>query len=155
MGEPSESARDTESLTLLRYGLDRFVRVRPVRAGRVLERAAVKHFDDRRVALRAARDARLTVRRGTKVDVRVDAPAELEGPLPKGHRAGTVVVLVAGRVAARVPLLTGSSVPEADLVDRAGGLFGWAIAFLVAGAALFAAVRFRALRSRGEGEVKT
>ena len=148
MGEPSEAARDSESLTLLQWGLGRFRRVRPVREGRVLGRADVKHFDDRRVGLEAARSVALTVRRGARVRTRVDAPDELEGPLPAGERVGTAVVLVNGRPAARVPLVTASSVPEASFIRRSGHGIGWAVAFLVLAAAVFVTVRYRGSRSR-------
>jgi D-alanyl-D-alanine carboxypeptidase (penicillin-binding protein 5/6) len=155
LGTPSEAARDAQSLELLEWGLDRFVRVRPVRAGRALEKASVAHFDDRMVALEAARSAALTVRRGAKVHTRVEAPAELEGPLPAGERVGQVVVLVDGKVAARVPLVTAAKVPEASVIRKTGSAIGWGVAFLVLAAAGLAAVRYRGSRSRRGGGVAT
>ncbi|HEX8744350.1 MAG TPA: D-alanyl-D-alanine carboxypeptidase family protein [Thermoleophilaceae bacterium] len=155
MGAPSEAARDAQSLSLLEWALDRYERVRPVRAGRVLERAAVKHFDDRRVGLEAARSAALTVRRGQRVRTRVEAPGELEGPLPAGERVGSVVVLVDGRAAARVPLVTASAVPEASFTRRSGSALGWAVAFVVLVVAVVAAARYRGSRSRRSGGVST
>jgi D-alanyl-D-alanine carboxypeptidase (penicillin-binding protein 5/6) len=155
LGTPSEAARDAQSLELLEWGLDRFVRVRPVRAGRALDRVAVAHFDDREVALEAARSASLTVRRGARVRTRVEAPAELEGPLPAGERVGSVVVLVDGKPAARVPLVTASAVPEASVVRRTGSAIGWGVAFLVLAVAVIAAVRYRGSRSRRGGGVAT
>jgi D-alanyl-D-alanine carboxypeptidase (penicillin-binding protein 5/6) len=151
LGTPSEAARDAQSLTLLRWGLDRFRRVRPVHAGRVLARVAVKHFDDRRVGLEASRAVALTVRRGARVRTRVDAPEEIEGPLPAGHRVGTALVLVNGRPAARVPLVTASAVPDAGFTRRSGGGIGWAVAFVVLAVALVATVRYRGSRSRRGG----
>jgi D-alanyl-D-alanine carboxypeptidase (penicillin-binding protein 5/6) len=151
LGTPSEAARDAQSLTLLRWGLSRFHRVRPVRAGRVLARAGVEHFDDRRVGLEAARSVALTVRRGARVRTRVDAPGELEGPIPAGRRVGTAVVLVNGRAAARVPLLTASAVPEASFTRRSGEGIGWAVAFVVLAVAVVATVRYRGSRSRRGG----
>jgi D-alanyl-D-alanine carboxypeptidase (penicillin-binding protein 5/6) len=148
MGEPSETMRDVDSLALLRWGLDRFVRVRPLARGRVLGRAGVSGFDDRTVGLRAARSVSLTVRRGASVRTRVDAPDELEGPLPAGRRVGTAVVLVDGRAAARVPLLTAARVPEAGLGRRLGPGLGWALAFAVLAAAAVAAARLRRIGSR-------
>ena len=150
LGTPSEAARDADSLALLQWGLDRFRRVRPVRAGRVLESAAVKHFDDRRVRLEAARSVSLTIRRGARVRTRVEAPGELEGPLPAGRRVGTALVLVNGRPAARVPLVTASPVPEAGFIRRSGHAIGWAVAFVVLAAALVVTARYRATR-RGRG----
>ena len=155
LGTPSEAARDADTLTLLNWGLDRFTRVRPVRAGRALRRATVKHFDDRRVALEAARPVALTVRRGARVRVQVDAPTELEGPLQAGERVGTAVVLVNGRPAARVPVVTASPVPAAGFVRRSGAAIGWAVAFLVLAVAVGVTARYRAARSRRRGGVAT
>ena len=151
LGTPSEAARDAQSLTLLDWGLDRFRRVRPVRAGRVLARASVEHFDDRRVGLEAGRAVALTIRRGARVRTQVDAPDELEGPLPVGHRVGTAVVLVNGRAAARVPVVTASSVPEAGFIRRSGQGIGWAVAFVVLAVAVVVTVRYRGSRSRSGG----
>jgi D-alanyl-D-alanine carboxypeptidase (penicillin-binding protein 5/6) len=153
MGADSEGDRDAQSLSLLEWGLDRFVRVRPVKRGAALKRAAVAHFDDRRVALEASRSAALTVRRGARLQTRVEAPDELEGPLPAGERVGEVVVLVNGKPVARVPLVTASSVPEASVVRKSGSVVGWAVAFVVLVAAAVAAVRYRGSRSRRGGGV--
>ena len=150
LGTPSEAARDADSLTLLEWGLAQFRRVRPVHAGRVLERAAVKHFDGRRVELEAARSVALTVRRGARVRTRLEAPGELEGPLPAGRRVGTAVVTVNGRAAARVPLVTAEPVPEAGFIRRSGHAIGWAVAFVVLAVALIVTARYRAVR-RGRG----
>ena len=151
LGTASEAARDADSLTLLEWGLDQYRRVRPVRAGRELGEAAVKHFDDRSVALEASRSVSLTVRRGARVRTRVEAPGELEGPLPAGRRVGTAMVLVNGKPAARVPLVTASSVPEAGFIRRSGQAIGWAVAFLVLAAAAFVTVRYRGARQRRGG----
>ena len=153
LGTPSEAARDADSLTLLDWGLDQFRRVRPIRAGRELEEATVKHFDDRSVSLRASRSVALTVRRGARVRTRVEAPGELEGPLPKGERVGTAVVMVNGRPAARVPLVTASAVPEAGFIRRSGHTIGWAVAFLMLAAAVAATVGYRGARARRRGGV--
>ena len=150
LGEPSEAARDAETLRLLRWGLGRFTRARPVRAGRVLARADVRHFD-RRVELEAARGLALTVRRNLRVRTRVEAPDELEGPLPAGERVGSIVVTVGGRERGRVPLVTSSEVPEAGFLRRVGGELGWAVAFVVLAAVAVAAVRYRGSRSRSGG----
>ena len=112
MGEPSEAARDAETLALLRWGIRRFQRVRVVDRRRAMARADIEYRDER-VALVPARDAVLTLRDGERVRRRVNAPEEVEGPLAAGARVGTVAVFVEGERVRRIPLVTATDVPEA------------------------------------------
>jgi D-alanyl-D-alanine carboxypeptidase (penicillin-binding protein 5/6) len=151
LGEPSESARDADTLALLRWGLDQFRKVRAVVAGRTLARAEVEHFDDRRVGLEAERGVTLTLRRGERAHMSVDAPEELEGPLPAGRPVGTVDIVYRGRVVRTVPLVTGESVPEAGTLRKLGGALGWAVAavaFAAVAAAVLTVIRRSAARGR-------
>jgi serine-type D-Ala-D-Ala carboxypeptidase (penicillin-binding protein 5/6) len=112
MGEPTEAARDADTLALLRWGLDRFRRVRVVPRGRTLARVDVRYRDEP-APLVARRGVVVTVRAGQHLDRRVHAPDELEGPVAKGERVGSVTVLVGGRRVRRVALVTGEEVPGA------------------------------------------
>lgn len=112
LGEPSETARDTDTLALLRWGLGRFRRVRQLDREEPAARVAVRHRDGR-VELLPASDGLVTVRRGQRLGRRVDAPEELDGPLPAGARVGTVTLLRDGRPVRRVALVTASEVPGA------------------------------------------
>jgi hypothetical protein len=51
--------------------------------------------------------------------VRVDAPHQVEGPLPKGKRLGRASVYVEGRKVGTVALRAGRAVPKASAFDRA------------------------------------
>jgi serine-type D-Ala-D-Ala carboxypeptidase (penicillin-binding protein 5/6) len=118
LGDPSESARDSDSLNLLRYGLDRYHVVTAVRAGQVLGHAGLAHRDSS-VDLVAADSVKRTTRRGDRIVVRTQgAPAEIDGPLPKGARVGTVLVTLHGKTIARVPLITAEPVDAASFMDR-------------------------------------
>ncbi len=118
LGEPSEAARDADTLALLRYGLGRFRRATPVRRSQTFARAALKYRDERE-RLVAASSVRREVRRGQRPRVRVlDAPAEIAGPLTAGARVGTVEVRVGRRVVGRTPLVTAAAVPEATTGER-------------------------------------
>jgi D-alanyl-D-alanine carboxypeptidase (penicillin-binding protein 5/6) len=112
MGEPSEAARDADTLELLRWGLERFQRVRVLDDARVMARAGIEYRDER-AALVPGRDAVLTLRDGERVRRRVRAPEELEGPLEAGTRVGSVTVLVDGERVRRIPLVTATDVPDA------------------------------------------
>jgi D-alanyl-D-alanine carboxypeptidase (penicillin-binding protein 5/6) len=118
LGDPTIAARDADSLTLLRQGLDAFSTRTVVRRGPALATAAGR-FRSRRVALVAARDVRLVVPRGAHVSVTLsDVAQRLQGPLPAGTHAGTVIVRENGRTVARVPLQTAAAVAKPTLGER-------------------------------------
>jgi D-alanyl-D-alanine carboxypeptidase (penicillin-binding protein 5/6) len=148
MGEPSEAARDADTLKLLRWGISKFQRVRVVDDRRTMARADVEHFDER-AALVPARDAVLTLRDGEEVRRRVRAPEELEGPLEAGTRVGSVTVFVDGERARRIPLVTASAVPEAGTLRVLTSVLGVPLTVLLVLAILLgAAIVAVALRHR-------
>jgi serine-type D-Ala-D-Ala carboxypeptidase (penicillin-binding protein 5/6) len=112
LGEPSESARETDTLALLRWGLTRFRRTEVLDPDKVLARPEVKYRDSH-AALVPDSALRLTVRRGERVTRRVSAPDEVEGPLDEGERVGRVTVVVDGKPVKRVALVTAAEVPGA------------------------------------------
>jgi D-alanyl-D-alanine carboxypeptidase (penicillin-binding protein 5/6) len=146
LGEPTEAARDADTLTLLRWGLGQFSRVRVVARGRALATADVEHRDET-ARLVPRRGVVLTVRDGQRLRRRVNAPGELEGPLAAGHRVGSVTVLVDGRPVRRVALLTAAEVPGAGplrvLVSDLGVPLTILIAVLIVLAAILAILRVR------------
>ena len=105
MGEPGELARDDDTLTLLKYGLSLYKPQRVLRRNRAVRSADIEHRGDD-VALVPARNLTVSVARGERLSRRVRAPEEVEGPLRKGARVGTVAVLRDGRRVARVALVT-------------------------------------------------
>lgn len=152
LGEPSESARDEDSLALLRYGIDQYRRVAALRAGRVIARSKVRYFDDAEAALVTPEDVALTVRRGEEVRTLVDAPDEIEGPVPAGEQVGTVGVVYRGEVVRRAPLLTAAEVPGAGTVRRLTTALGVALTLVailaIVLASMLVALRIRAVRRR-------
>jgi D-alanyl-D-alanine carboxypeptidase (penicillin-binding protein 5/6) len=120
LDDPSENARDNDSLRLLRYGLSRYRRIEPVRKGAVFADAALK-YRDARVDLVAARSVVRVARRNERVTTRVTgAPSEIEGPMAAGTRVGTIVVSQRGRVVDRVALVTAGDVSAPTLGERVG-----------------------------------
>jgi serine-type D-Ala-D-Ala carboxypeptidase (penicillin-binding protein 5/6) len=139
LGEPTEAARDADTLTLLRWGLDRFSRVQVVPRGRTLARVDVKYRDEP-ARLVARRGVVVTVRDGQHLDRRVKAPDELEGPVAKGERAGSVTVLVGGRRVRRVALVTAEEVPGAGTLRVLLSKLGVTLTVLIVLAILVGAV---------------
>ena len=110
--EPTEAARDAETLTLLRWGLAQFKRARMVNHERVRASSDIRYYDEK-VGLVPRRDVFVTLRDDQQVHTRATAPDELEGPLDAGTRVGSVTVVVDGRPVRRVALVTATDVPGA------------------------------------------
>jgi serine-type D-Ala-D-Ala carboxypeptidase (penicillin-binding protein 5/6) len=118
LGDPSEAARDADSLNLIKYGLARYHVVTAIRKGQVVARAALAHRDQH-VDLVSADTVKRTARKGDKLVVTVSgAPDTIDGPLPKGARVGTITVTQRGKAVARIPLVTADPIDAATFFDR-------------------------------------
>lgn len=133
LGAPTESERDAASLELLEYGFSLYRERTAVRRGEALADPEVK-FQGERLELEAARKLELTVRRDQRLETSVEAPAEIEGPIERGERLGTVLVAVDGETVDRVALKAARAVPEASVLERFDGAVPGprAVAWLVA-----------------------
>ncbi len=123
IGAPTETERDLASLRLLEYGLSRYERRVPVRRGERFASPEIRYLDGE-LPLRAARSVAIGLRPEQKLGLEVRAPGEVEGPIKRGARLGSVAVLVDGRRAATIPLQGAHGVPEASALDRARSLLG-------------------------------
>jgi D-alanyl-D-alanine carboxypeptidase (penicillin-binding protein 5/6) len=130
LGEPSEAARDTDTVALLRWGLSRFKRVRALRVGASLARVKVKHRDER-VGLVPRGNVDLTLRKGQRLRRRVRAPKEIEGPLPAGKRVGSVALLRDRKVVRRVSLVTDRAAPGAGPLRAIASTLGLPLTLLL------------------------
>jgi D-alanyl-D-alanine carboxypeptidase (penicillin-binding protein 5/6) len=160
-GTPSESARDADALALLRWAFATHGFQTPVRSRQVFARARVKYRPEEEIELIATRTVRELTRRDARVAVAVRAPEELQGPLPRNAVVGSLTVRIAGRVAATVPLVTRTAVPEVGLFERAGDAVarpGSLIAIVVviggAAAALLLRRRHETRRSRRRADME-
>jgi D-alanyl-D-alanine carboxypeptidase (penicillin-binding protein 5/6) len=118
LGEPSERARDADSLALLRYGLSRYDARTVMPEGRVLGRVALQYRDDA-VNVIAGATVKRVLRTGARTRVAISGlPQEVDGPLPRGTRLGTATIRRGDEVLARVPVVTARPVAEAGLGDR-------------------------------------
>ncbi len=139
LGEPSEPARDADTLELLSWGLKQFHRVRVLNPRRPLARADIRYYEDEVARLVPRRGAVVTIRRGERVRRRVRSRDELEGPLPAGSPAGAVTVLVEGERVRRVALVTEAEVPEAGTLRVLTSVLGVPLTLLLGLAILLAA----------------
>jgi serine-type D-Ala-D-Ala carboxypeptidase (penicillin-binding protein 5/6) len=156
MGEPSERARDQDSLALLRYGLRSYEARSILPEGRTLGTVALKFRDGEHVDVVAGASVNHVIRVGDKTSVRVvGLPDEVDGPLPRGSQVATAVVSHKGKVLRRVPVVTARPVAEATFSDRLGDFIGrWqtliAIVLLLACSLPLLALRNRVVRRRRE-----
>jgi serine-type D-Ala-D-Ala carboxypeptidase (penicillin-binding protein 5/6) len=139
LGEPSEPARDADTLELLSWGLRQFRRVRVLDPDQALARAKIRYYEDDEARLVPRRGAVVTIRRGERVRRQVRAREELEGPLPAGSRAGVVTVRVDGERVRRVALVTAAEVPEAGTLRVLTSVLGVPLTLLLGLAILLAA----------------
>jgi D-alanyl-D-alanine carboxypeptidase (penicillin-binding protein 5/6) len=111
LGAPSEAARDSDTLALLRYGFDAF-RVRtPIAAGAVLAHRPATGFASRKAELIAGSTVRRVLPRTARIRVVIRTRKSLRGPLLAGARVGSAVVLVDGRSLASVALRLRRGIP--------------------------------------------
>lgn len=110
-GEPSEKARDRDSLKLLRFGRAFYRPVRPIDRRRAVYDLPVA-LQDRVAPAFPQRSVRFAVRSGDQVRVTVTAPKELKGPLPAGQSVGTASVLRGDQTVATVGLRLREAIPS-------------------------------------------
>lgn len=119
LGAPSEAARDRDTLALMRDSLSKFQVVTAVRAEDRLTAVPLAFRGDKSVDGVAALTVRRTVQSPNSLQVAVaDVPKVIDGPLRRGERIGTVVVLEDGRIVSRTPLVADEAVDAATFVDR-------------------------------------
>jgi D-alanyl-D-alanine carboxypeptidase (penicillin-binding protein 5/6) len=139
LGEPTEAARNSETVALLRWGLGQFHRVRVLDPRRMVAQADIEYHDGS-ARLVPRRGAVLTIRDGQRVRRRTNAPDEVKGPLEAGARVGTVTVLLDGRPVRRVALVTAEKVPGAGTLRVLLSWLGVPLTLLLLVAILVAAV---------------
>lgn len=155
LGDPSITARDADSIALLRYGLSLYHRSVAAHQGQVLRTVGVRDQGDATAPLAAARDVAAVARRDEHLALRlVGAPSEVTGPLAVGARVGTVEVLRRGQVVGRTPLVVARAIPKASFSER---IRAWAgrsgtlllLAFLAGCTVALVLLRRRVVRRRG------
>ena len=126
LGTSSLAARDAATKTILERNFQKFQRITVVRRGTVMTRVPIRYRRGAELALEAGGTDRRIVPRGQRDDVDarvVGRPDDVAGPILAGKGFGAVEIVQNGRVVGRVPLVAGSSVPAADLEQKAKSWF--------------------------------
>jgi D-alanyl-D-alanine carboxypeptidase (penicillin-binding protein 5/6) len=124
LDEPSEAARDNDTLALFSYAFHRFQRIRAVVKGRTMASVPIRQRAGARLDLVAGRTVRRIVRRGDRRDVKiaVHAPDSVAGPIRRGRRLGRIEVTQRGRHVATVPLVAADHVAAAGIAQQTKNL---------------------------------
>jgi hypothetical protein len=93
----------------------------------------VTEGDPKSLALEAGKPFRITARRDQDLEVSLDAPPAVEGPIAAGERIGVADVLLDGERVGRVPALAAAGIAEETTLDKLGGPVA---ALLIAGGAI-------------------
>jgi len=118
VGAWTDEERFDGNLALLEWGLSQYQHKLPIRAGEELADPEIR-YSGGNLPLRAQHNLAVGIRRGQQLQVRVDAPDEVEGPLLKGEKLGEASVYVEGRKVGSVALRNARVIPKASQFDRA------------------------------------
>jgi D-alanyl-D-alanine carboxypeptidase (penicillin-binding protein 5/6) len=142
LGTPSENARDSDTINLLKFGFSRFQRIRAVIEGRKMATAQIRYRQGATLNLVPDRTIRRIVERGKRdeVTLAVHAPSVVEGPIRSGQRLGRVEVSQGGQVVATVALIAEFAVPAANITQRTKSWAGRPYVVVGIAAALVATV---------------
>jgi D-alanyl-D-alanine carboxypeptidase (penicillin-binding protein 5/6) len=118
IGAPSDEARFADNLELLEWGFRQYRRKPAIHRGQALAEASIR-YSGGTLPLRAARPIVVGLRKGQKVEIDVEAPHQVSGPIRRGAKLGRANVFVDSSPAGSVALRAGRAIPKADIVDRA------------------------------------
>lgn len=122
VGAWTDEERFDGNLALLEWGFDQYQQRLPIRRGQDLANPEIR-YSGGELPLRAMRSLAVGVRRGQQLQVRVNAPDEVEGPLKRGAKLGHASVYVEGRRVGSVSLRGGRALPKASAFDRFRAFF--------------------------------
>jgi serine-type D-Ala-D-Ala carboxypeptidase (penicillin-binding protein 5/6) len=117
---PTDETRFSDNLELLEWGFRQYHRGVALPQGKELASPSIR-YSGGELPLRTGHALTVRMRKGQKVEVEVDAPAQVAGPIRRGARLGIATVSVDGLRAGAVPLLASRSVPAASSFDKARG----------------------------------
>lgn len=130
LGAGSEAERDAQSLKLLRFGRRHFRQVglaAPARRALLLP----VRLQDRSIGAYPSRIIALSVRNRDRVRLVASTPAEIEGPLKRGTRVGTLRAMRNGKLVASTALVLHESVVEATAAQELADVLGRTLIYLL------------------------
>jgi serine-type D-Ala-D-Ala carboxypeptidase (penicillin-binding protein 5/6) len=117
---PTDETRFSDAFELLRWGFGQYQRRKVIHEGKELASPSIR-YSGGELPLVVGHSLTAATREGQKVEVDVDAPGEVTGPIRKGARLGSATVSIDGLRAGSVPLVASRRVPVASSFDKARG----------------------------------
>ena len=117
IGAPTDETRFSDNLELLEWGFRQYHHKRAIHRGQTFAEPSIQ-YSGGSLPLRAARPLELGLRKDQRVEINVEAPRQVSGPIRRGAKLGRANVFVDGAPAGKVALEAGRSIPKADIVDR-------------------------------------
>jgi serine-type D-Ala-D-Ala carboxypeptidase (penicillin-binding protein 5/6) len=157
LGTAGVGDRDAQSIALLRTGLQAFQNITAVKAGAHVPGVAhvpIKYRPGAGLALVAGRTVHTVISRGKRGQVVLQplkVPTQVEGPVARGQRLGSFLVVRAGKRIATVPLVAAEAVPAASFGQRTKAWFTRPLAVLLAFAVLGGTVLLARRRNTRSG----
>jgi len=148
LGTPSEGARDSDTMAVLNYGFANFRLAKPVSAGTVLARLPVKDQPGRHADVIAQNAYARVVARGVRLTTKLELPKELNGPLRRHQRVGSIEVFDGRRPLARLPLVVAQSVPAVSPLTAAARFVTKPLSLIALAILVIAGIAFERRRQR-------
>jgi D-alanyl-D-alanine carboxypeptidase len=120
---PTDETRFSDAFELLQWGFGQYHKEKALKKGEELASPSIK-YSGGELPLLVAHTLKVGMRKGQKVEVDVQAPSQVTGPVRAGAALGTATVSVDGLRAGTVKLVTSRSVPAATSFDKARGFIG-------------------------------
>ncbi len=121
MGTSSERARKVESKKLLNYGFRFFETITPYKAGDSFAKQRIWMGNQEEVSLGILQDTPITIPRGQRKNLKANfkLDKQLEAPLAKGTKVGTVFLQLDNEDIAQYPLVTLEEIEEGSFFSQA------------------------------------
>jgi D-alanyl-D-alanine carboxypeptidase (penicillin-binding protein 5/6) len=120
---PTDETRFSDNLELLEWGFRQYHRRKALKKGEELASPSIR-YSGGELPLVVAHSLKVGLRDDQKVQVEVDAPGKVTGPIRRGAPLGRATVTVDGLRAGSVPLLAARPIPAPSSFDKARGFIG-------------------------------
>jgi D-alanyl-D-alanine carboxypeptidase (penicillin-binding protein 5/6) len=120
LGTNSKNARKQQNKRLLNYGFRFYETVEPVRPGQILHQQRIWYGEKETIALGLESSLLLTIPRGdgSKLKANFKIDIELEAPINKGQKIGSVYFELDGDIVKELPLIALETIQESGLFSQ-------------------------------------